>query len=278
MKPLGLLSLLLLLTACEFGKKESVTTPEVVQPIPKATFVNYELKKIEEQKGPCVADGKGEKCLSIKIQYPVINNGASDEVLDSINQQIQHDILNYAFISEPKDDFKLLIEEMSQEYEKILDENEDYTSGWLLEISSDIIHQDSSFISTATTIFTFTGGAHPNSMQVYRSYDLSTGKALELSDILIEGYEDELNKLAEIEFRMDKKIPPSEPLSEQGYFFENGKFQLNSNFAIMSKSLLFYFNAYEIGPYSMGPTELELKLTDYVNLIKSSGVIRDLKN
>jgi len=278
MKPLGFLSILLLLTACEFGKKESVTTPEVVQPIAKATFVNYELKKIDEQKGPCAADGKGEKCLSIEIQYPVIDSGASAKVIDSINKQIQHDILNYAFISEPKDDFKLLIAEMSQEYERILNENEDYTSGWLLEISSDIIHQDSSFISTATTIFTFTGGAHPNSMQVYRSYDLTTGKVLELSDILMEGYEEELNKLAEIEFRMDKKIPPSEPLNEQGYFFENGQFQLNTNFAIMNKSLLFYYNAYEIGPYSMGPTELELKLTDYVNLINPAGVIGDLKN
>lgn len=135
MKPLGFLSILLLLTACEFGKKESVTTPEVVQPIAKATFVNYELKKIDEQKGPCAADGKGEKCLSIEIQYPVIDSGASAKVIDSINKQIQHDILNYAFISEPKDDFKLLIAEMSQEYERILDENEDYTSGWLLEIS-----------------------------------------------------------------------------------------------------------------------------------------------
>ncbi|WP_323755514.1 DUF3298 and DUF4163 domain-containing protein [Roseivirga sp.] len=278
MKPLGFLSILLLLTACEFGKKESVTTPEVVQAIPKATFVNYELNKISEKKGPCAADGKGEKCLSIEIQYPTLDSGASATVLDSINRQIQHDILNYAFISEPKDDFKLLIEEMSLEYEKILDENKDYKTGWLLEISSDIIHQDSSFISTATTIFTFTGGAHPNSMQVYRSYDLTTGKVLELGDILVEGYEEELNKLAEIEFRMDKKIPPSEPLDEQGYFFEDGQFQLNTNFAIMNKSLLFYYNAYEIGPYSMGPTELELKLTDYVDLIKPSGVIGDLKN
>ncbi|MGW8123337.1 DUF3298 and DUF4163 domain-containing protein [Roseivirga echinicomitans] len=278
MKPLGLLSLLLLLTACEFGKRESVTTLEMIPDAPKATFVNYELEKLDKRTGPCLADGKGEKCLSIEIQYPVIDSGATAEVLQLINQQIQRDILDYAFISEPKDDFNLLIEEMSQEYQKILDENEDYTFGWLLEISSDIIHQDSSFISTATTVFTFTGGAHPNSTQVYRSYDLATGKVLTLGDILIEGYEEELNKLAEIEFRMDKRIPPSEPLNEQGYFFENGQFQLTTNFAVMNKSLLFYYNAYEIGPYAMGPTELELKLTDYANLIKPSGVIGDLKN
>ena len=44
------------------------------------------------------------------------------------------------------------------------------------------------------------------------------------------------------------------------------------------KSLLFYFNPYEIAPYALGGTLLELKLTDYVNLIKDGSVIEDLKN
>ena len=277
MKPLGFLALtLLLITSCEFGQRETVTGLELLDSIPKSTFVAYQLKRINELKGPCEANGKGEKCLSIDIEFPIIEKGASAEVLGIINEQIKRDILTYAFISEPKDDFDLLIEEMSTEYQNILGENEDYTAGWLLEINSDIIHQDTAYISTATTVFTFTGGAHPNSIQIYRSYNLATGQALTLDDILVEGYEEKLNQLAEIEFRMDKRIPPNEPLNEQGYFFENGQFQLPANFAIMANTLLFYYNPYEIGPYSMGATELELKLTDYASLIKANSVINDL--
>ena len=278
MKPLGFLLILLLVTACEFGKKESVTAPEILDSIPKSTYVEYQLKKISENKGPCEANGKGEKCLSIDIQFPVIEKGASVETTEKINEQIKRDILTYAFISEPQDDFDLLVEEMAMEYENILRDNEEYTAGWLLEISSDIIHQDTAYISTATTVFTYTGGAHPNSLQIYRSYNLMTGEAITLGDILVEGYEPQLNKLAEIEFRMDKRIPPNEPLNEQGFFFEDGQFQLPANFAIMDNTLLFYYNPYEIGPYSMGATELELKLTDYASLIKPNSVINDLKD
>jgi len=107
---------------------------------------------------------------------------------------------------------------------------------------------------------------------------LASGKALELSDLLGVGFELELNESAELEFRMAKQIPPSRDLDDEGYFFEGNRFKLNGNFAIMNKSLLFYFNPYEIGPYSLGATELELKLTDYVKLIKDGSVIEDLKN
>ncbi|PIQ50331.1 MAG: hypothetical protein COW03_00405 [Cytophagales bacterium CG12_big_fil_rev_8_21_14_0_65_40_12] len=268
--------LFVVLSSCEFGKKESVT--QIDEGIERATFVNYQLLSTKEKKGPCNGASSDEKCFSIDIQYPVISAGASKAVMDSINRQIQQDILKYAFISEPKDDFELLINEMSQEYETILKENPDYNSGWLLEISSDIIFQDSLYISTASTIFSFTGGAHPNSYQVYRSYDLATGKALSLGDFLVEGFETKLNQLAEIEFRMDKQIAPDKALNDEGYFFEDGRFQLNNNFAVLEQSLLFYYNPYEIGPYSIGPTELELKLTDYVDLIKPGSVLDGLKN
>ena len=77
---------------------------------------------------------------------------------------------------------------------------------------------------------------------------------------------------------MAKQIPPSRDLDDEGYFFEGNRFRLNGNFAIMNKSLLFYFNPYEIGAYSLGATELEMKLTDYVNLIKDGSVIETLKN
>lgn len=276
MRAYASLLMILVLSSCEFGKKESVTDINE-ETIEKSTFVNYQLESIEDKKGPCLDGNSGEKCFSINIQYPIIKSGASQVAIDSINRQIEQDILKFAFISEPKDDFELLIQEMTLEYETILKENPDYNAGWLLEISSDIIYQDSLYISTASTIFSFTGGAHPNSYQVYRSYDLQTGKAITLDDFLVAGFEEQLNQLAEIEFRMDKQIAPNQALNDEGYFFEDGKFKLNGNFAILGQTLLFYYNPYEIGPYSIGPTELELKLTDYIDLIKTGSIIADLK-
>ena len=268
--------LLLLLSACSFGEKARYS--ETIEEAPKGTFVEYEIKALTERAGPCKEDSTQARCIDFRIDYPVITAGASAAVLETMNQSIQRSIFQYAFIDEQPDDFQSLINEISEEYESIANEFPDYESSWLLEVNSDIIFQDSAFISVASTIYSFTGGAHPNSSQVYRSYNLNTGEPIGLEDILEAGYELDLNEAAEVEFRMAKQIPPSRGLNEEGYYFEDNKFKLNNNFAIIEKSLLFYFNPYEIAPYALGATELELKLTDYVKLIKDGSVIEDLKN
>lgn len=267
---------ILLLSACSFGEKEKQT--EVVLPEAVRMFVDYEIKTIDVSIGPCVSDSTSQKCLIFQVEYPLITGGPAQEVLDQLNENIKSDITNTYTISEKPISFEELQNNLSTDYQKMLDEFPEYSNAWALEINSDILYQDSLFISVATTIYSYTGGAHPNSVQVYRSYDLRTGKPITLDQILIPGYERELNAAGEIEFRMTKEIPPDITLKERGYWFEEGQFSLNQNFAIINKSLVFYFNPYEIAPYSMGPTELELKLTDYAQLIKEGSVIYAYKN
>lgn len=276
MKKLSFL-LVLGLLACEFGDKTKDNKTREEAPAFQGTFVEYEIATLEGGKEPCGTEGK-TACVEVDISYPDIKKGASEAVLDTLNRSIQSTILDYAFINEKPDNFESLITEIQREYESVSKDFPSYETQWQLEVSADIIYQDSLFISVASTIYSFTGGAHPNAYQVYRSYDLTTGKALTLGDLLETGYELDLNEAAELEFRMAKQIPPSRDLDDEGYFFEGNRFKLNSNFAIMNRSLLFYFNPYEIGPYALGATELELKLTDYVKLIKDGSVIEDLKN
>nr|WP_255552061.1 DUF3298 and DUF4163 domain-containing protein [Roseivirga sp. E12] len=233
---------------------------------------------MNEKSGPCEQDSLSSQCTTYAVEYPVITGMISEQAKAEINENIKSAIFDYAFLTEKPESFQSLIDELSAEYTSILEEYPDYSASWSMEVNSDIIYQDSSFISVASTIYSYTGGAHPNQYQVYRSYDLQTGKAITLSDILSSGFEEELNQAAEIEFRMLKEIPPNEELKDRGYFFEGGTFVLNDNFAIINKSLIFYFNPYEIAPYAVGSTELELKLTDYINLLNENGVLNDLKN
>ena len=265
------------LFACEFG--QSKQTNDLIEEAPIAQYVEYEVISINERRGPCENDTTSGKCVEFRIEYPQIKQGtASSEALLSINESIKASIFDYAFVNEKPSSFENLMGELGTEYEDVLASFPDYAASWSVEINSDIIYQDSSFISIATTNFSYTGGAHPNSNQVYKSFDLATGQAITLNDILIKGYEEDLNESAEIEFRMLKEIPPNISLEERGYVFEGGKFKLNDNFAIINNSLLFYYNAYEIASYAEGPTEIELKLTDYVNLIDQNGVLHALKN
>lgn len=244
--------------------------------VPK--FVSYEIRKIDEQFGPCASDTTAKKCVILQIEYPEITGKVSQQVVKKLNENIRKDILNSTFLSDQPNSFEALKTSLETDYNDLIREFPDYANAWALEVNSDILYQDSLFISLASTVYSYTGGAHPNSGQLYRSYDLRTGEPITLDKILVEGFERTLNEAAEIEFRMTKEIPPSESLKDKGYWFEEGRFSLNNNFAIINKSLVFYFNPYEIAPYAMGPTELELKLTDFVNLIKEGSVIYAYKN
>jgi len=277
MKKLSAL-LLLTLLACEFGTKKPEEKVEVEPSAFQGTFVEYEIREIGEKSGPCQQDSTSTRCVDIDISYPAILKGASQGVLDTMNANIQSGILAYAFESGKTANFQSFIKEITSEYTSVTKDFPDYNTPWQLEVKSDIIYQDSLYLSIASTIYSYTGGAHANTFQVYRSYNLQTGKTIKLADLMESGFKVELNEAAELEFRMAKQIPPSRDLDDEGYFFNGNRFQLNENFAILNRSLLFYFNPYEIAPYSLGGTLLELKLTDYVKLIKNGSVIEDLKN
>jgi len=268
--------LLLILSGCSFGEKEGIKLPVELEEAP-TTFINYELKSIVQKKGPCATDSTSTGCLNVNINYPILSEGPIQNVIGSINKRIKEDIFENAFINDKPESFESLIIEITEGYEDVLKAYKDYSTEWSLEISADIIYQSKQFISLATSIYSYTGGAHPNSYLVYKTYDLKTGNRISLNDFLVEGFEDKLNRSAEIEFRMNHEILPSIKLSDAGYFFEEDKFVLNDNFAVMDGSLLFYFNPYEITSYAQGPDELQIYLSDYKSLIKPGGLLDNLK-
>ncbi|WP_305981990.1 DUF3298 and DUF4163 domain-containing protein [Roseivirga thermotolerans] len=268
--------LAVLVAACSFEKKAPENTP--LEPKAIRKFVNYEISSFTEMMGPCKSDSAQRQCLIFQVEFPVITGLVPQSVAEKLNYHIEKDILSSSFISNKPGSFKELKEELNADYTSMISDFPDYNNAWVFEVNSDILYQDSLFISVATTVYSYTGGAHPNSGQVYRSYDLRTGDPITLDQLLVENYEAKLYPAAEIEFRMTREIPPEMSLQEGGFWFDEGQFSLNENFAIINKSLVFYFNPYEIAPYSVGPTELELKLTDFVDLIADGSVIDGYKN
>jgi len=278
MKKLLCLLFALAISACQFGEKRKPASP-IIEPEPITKFVDYRVEKIDHKTGPCLSDSTSKRCVVFQIEYPVINGMVSQPVMDKINRGIENDILSSAPVEEGEiKSINGMMEGLSRSYSDLISEFEDYEQAWVVEINADILYQSKHYISLASTIFNYTGGAHPNNNQLYKSYNLQTGEAISLDDLFIDGFENSLNQSAEIEFRMQKEIPPNNSLESAGYWFEDNRFKLNDNFAIINNSLIFYFNPYEIGPYSLGATELELKLTDYVDLIDPNGPISALKN
>jgi hypothetical protein len=57
-------------------------------------------------------------------------------------------------------------------------------------------------------------------------------------------------------------------LKDAGFTFENDAFVLPDDFALRDDGLAFYYNPYDVAPYSMGATEIVLSQDEIRRLLK----------
>ncbi|HEX3036675.1 MAG TPA: lysozyme inhibitor LprI family protein [Thermodesulfobacteriota bacterium] len=234
----------------------------------------YQIKKFEQQYGDC--DDSEKNCVSLDIQYPEITESPSKVATDSVNDFARKFVLRPIFEGKNPEAFQELMNQFVETYKSVQKEiKPDYAFGWSVERDVEVIYNTPKVLSLSLSEYSFTGGAHPNSFINYASFNMSTGEEIRLSDILIDGYGSDLNRIAEKEFRKIREMKPDESLEDAGFWFENNKFSLNDNFAIIEEGLIFYFNSYEIAPYVMGPTEIVLSYEDFKHLIKEDGLLTE---
>ncbi|NJK29927.1 MAG: DUF3298 domain-containing protein [Acaryochloris sp. SU_5_25] len=89
----------------------------------------------------------------------------------------------------------------------------------------------------------------------------------------MKGYAPKLNTIAEKHFRQVRKLAANESLNRAGFWFEKDQFQVNANFAIAPQGLILFFNPYEIGPYVLGSTEIQIPYIELQTLIKDKTLL-----
>ena len=110
----------------------------------------------------------------------------------------------------------------------------------------------------------FTGGAHGIQVKQYTSFNPIGGKRLELSDVVNSRRESRLATLAEKSFREARGLPPDTDLTEAGFAFDQRSIVPAENFGVVEGGIVFRFNPYEVGPYSLGPTEFTVTREELV--------------
>ena len=93
-----------------------------------------------------------------------------------------------------------------------------------------------------------------------------------MDDIFVEGYQENLNKIAEKIFRTDEKLSDTTSLATN-YFFDKNKFSLNKNFMVTPQGVSFLYNEYEIKPYSAGQTTLLIPYSQIKSLLRPATVV-----
>jgi hypothetical protein len=211
--------------------------------------LRFELKQLERKTPNCV----------ITIEYPEIVSAATPQARDRINAGIRRVLLQHTEWPE-RDSGLPSIDAYAKEF---MTHCAEYQEG---------PQRRELYQHKMVTIFRYTppvlsvkcdadedgGGVHPYGTTLFVNFESSTGRTLGITDFIREDALPKLESMAEGIFRRDRKLSPTEGLSEQSYQFPGDRFRLNDNFGIGERELVFLFNTYEIGPGAMGATEITI--------------------
>lgn len=225
----------------------SCTSKFKKQEIIKEIGVTFQIETIEKES--CV----GENCAKLKLSWPVASGGAP---ADKINQAIQDQMGFLVQTGEEIAPLDSMISKYFRAFESFKAEFPDSYGGWEIEAIAEVSYVSDSTLSIYFTQFSFLGGAHPNSVVSFLNFDPKSGESLSLDRLI--SNEPELFSFAEKKFREYHEIREGVSLEDDGRFFlpETGFFLAN---AIGFKDNKFWviYVPYEIGPYTMGYTELD---------------------
>jgi len=140
---------------------------------------------------------------------------------------------------------------------------------WALSRRAALLFTTGEIATVAITDSGYLGGAHGFNDRTLLCFDLRDGKRLTLTELVSDSSRGILQRIAEAEFRRVKGIAAERPLQEEGLFLGEGEpFKVSENFGVVEGGLLLHYNPYDIGPFSMGETDLLLPREVVVPLLK----------
>ena len=150
-----------------------------------------------------------------------------------------------------------------------------YSFNWEKIVSSVVSMNRDGILVYRIASYAYTGGAHGLGISRFLVFDLIEMTQLSLNDIFIPGFEDELSKLLERKFRMNYFLGAEQSLTEAG-LFENS-IQPSGNFYLGTKGIGFFYNPYELAPYSMGGIYIFLLFEYLEPILKKESPLRRIQ-
>ncbi len=232
---------------------------------------DYRYEVVSRYDEPCK---DSSDCTSYYVSYPVFSKKLFPSAgVDSINAQV------FRQVSGPDGKTpEQLADEFFQEYrkyvafrEEIAVEEQDtammrFIPTWFSTAECFVVVDAPRLIVTGYKVNQYAGGAHGMYALAYTNYDVLTGRRLGLSEV----FSDTLALAEKITARFirERELDTEVPLSEQGYFIEDNLLPLTDNFALHPDGVIFYYNVYEIAPYSYGPSSVTVPYADLDGILK----------
>jgi len=202
--------------------------------------------------------------VSIEVIYPKLND-ASD-ITAKINIAIESAIAGHIAFFEEDTESLTLNDAIAQFENRFISFKNDFEADavpWEVIINSEVVFQSVYVITIAIDSYTFTGGAHGNSVITLLNFDPKTGD-LYTQDHVIKTSPD-FTALVKHYFKKETASKTTD--SSENYFFGED-FKLPENIGFNDEGVIFLYNTYELASYAQGITEFTIPYNEISKFIK----------
>ena len=112
------------------------------------------------------------------------------------------------------------------------------------------------------------GGTHAVNQQVIMNFEAKTGRLLNIRDVFIEGFEEQLKPLLLKALQEKTSLATMKALNDNGYL-RHSDIYVPANFILGSDAVTFVYNPDEIAPYTVGSIELTIPYATVDRILSS---------
>jgi hypothetical protein len=227
--------------------------------IEKVAPVSYDMKTFRaESKGGCKADTL--QCAYFQVTYPEFS-GLDTAVVSLIKRKMDAAVS----LGNPESQgqsMQQIGEIFILDFDDFKSEIPEAFGGWHYKANIAVEVLTDTLLSLSVHDEYYTGGAHGGSGVYFININPNTGSEFTLDNFLKPDYSEGLTLLGNRVFRETRELADTVSLSESYFDFPENKFELNKNYGFKKEGIVFYYNNYEIAPYSAGPTEVLIPYED----------------
>lgn len=226
-----------------------------------STAAPMEVKSSQYAKQHCLDEAQ-KSCAVYEVSYPIFSKGDS-AVVANLNKSVQNYVLSVV-AGNMQLPFVEALDSAAWQFIEMFKENQDQLAaiemGYTTEIKDKVPLLNSKVTTIEMTGYSFTGGAHPYSFCLLVSYDLKNGaKPLQINDLVRDT--NAIRPMLERAYKLSKDLKETDSLDSVVYP-EITQLPMPTNVGIAPEGIRFYYNAYEVGPYAVGASDILLTWKD----------------
>ncbi len=228
-------------------------------PVPAAPSLTVNMETVKKEK--CVRDSI---CATLDLTYPVVTGGANAAITKSINDSIMA-FVYLAAEADPAWPLSQMFDSAAMKMFNMLEEDiairgaDGNQMSFTNELKSKVLWQTNKYLSLQMNTESFSGGAHGMYGTLLETFDLTTGKPLDLTDIIKDTTA--LRPLLEKGFVEAKKAESPDMANTtlaDLLLPEFKQLTMPVMYCIVPEGVRFIYNPYEVAPYAVGQTDILL--------------------